>query len=603
MKTATKNIIKISLALLVGGTGYWMFQQYQDEKLWGHVPLVFLVSLWTLVVFLFEKKYTNGGNNWRWLGLSTLSGVILSAGFPPVPLTFLMFFGFVPLLFVEKEIAEARVTTNKWQVFKYAYHTFVVWNILTTWWVANTAFFASFIAIWLNAFFMTIPFLLFHQSKKISPKMGNWTLPAFWMAFEMLHLNWEISWTWLNLGNAFATFPTWIQWYEFTGTFGGTLWIWIVNLLIFNYLSNNNWSFGSWKIPIVFNKSLQKILLIIFIPLAISFFQYWTHQEKGRPVEVGVVQPNYEPHYEKFNATAAERQQRFLALSEEIVTDSMRYLVYPETSFGSVDSDNLNGNNDLRAVRRFVEKHPQVNVVTGVSAYNVFLGDEPHSKAVRKMERGGQITYFEALNAATQISANTEDYPFYIKSKLVPGAEITPYKDFFFFVQPLLEHLDGSVEGHGTQPNREAFGSEAGKIAPVICYESVYGEYHTGYVKAGAEAIFIVTNDGWWDNSPGHIQHLQFASLRAIETRRAIARSANTGVSAFINQRGDILQPTQYNEKTAIKRTILFNNDITFYVQYGDLLGRIAALVAILLILNILVKWLLKTKEKKAKQL
>jgi len=591
VKTTTKNIIKVLLALIVLGTGYWMYQAYNQEQLWGHIPLIFLTSFWALIVLLFEKRYTNGGKNWRWLGLSTLSGVMLALGFPPIPLTFLMFFGFIPLLFIEKEISETKPETDKWQVFKYTYHAFVVWNILTTWWVANTAFFASFIAIWLNSVFMAIPFLLFHQTKKVSPKLGVWTLPVFWMAFEIVHLNWEISWTWLNLGNAFAQFPSWIQWYEFTGVFGGTLWIWLLNLFVFSYLTKYHWRFDSWKMPLVFGKDLLKIALLIIIPLAVSIVQYVSYEEKGRPVEVGVIQPNYEPHYEKFKVTSADRQRQFLKLSNEIITDSMRYLVFPETSFGSVDVDNLKSNRDLRALRKFVEKHPNVNIVTGINAYNIFLGDESHSAATRKRERrDGTTFYYEALNAATQVSKTDEDYPFYIKSKLVPGAEITPYKSFFFFIQPLMEHLDGSVEGHGTQPNRVAFSSAAGKIAPVICYESIYGEYHTGYIKDGAEAIFIVTNDGWWDNSAGHIQHLKFASLRAIETRRAVARSANTGVSAFLNQRGDILQPTKYEEEAAIRRTILFNQEITFYVKYGDLIGRTAALIAILLLLNIIVK-------------
>ncbi len=590
MKTSIKHILKIVLGLIVLSTGYWMFQQYQIEQLWGHVPLIFLVSFWALIVLLFEKKYTNGGKSWRWLGLSTLSGVVLALGFPPIPLTFLMFLGFVPLLFIEKEISEKKQETDKWQVFKYTYHAFVVWNILTTWWVANTAFFASFIAIWLNSVFMTIPFLLFHQTKKVSPKLGLWTLPVFWMAFEMVHLNWEISWTWLNLGNAFAEFPSWIQWYEYTGTFGGTLWIWVANLLVFKYLIKHDWGFNNWKIPVVFGIDLLKFKLVILLPIGLSLIQYVTYEEQGRAVEVGVIQPNYEPHYEKFRASSQDRQRQFLKLSQQIVTDSTKYLVFPETSFSSVDVDNLNSNRDLRALRKFVEKYPNLNIVTGINAYNIFLGDEPHSAATRKMKRGDKTIYYEALNAATQVSKTNEDYPFYIKSKLVPGAEITPYKSFFFFIQPLMEHLDGSVEGHGTQPNREAFVSPAGKVAPVICYESIYGDYHRGYINAGAEAIFIVTNDGWWDYSPGHIQHLKFASLRAIETRRDVARSANTGVSAFLNQRGDILQPTKYNEEAAILRTIKFNDEITFYVKYGDLIGRIAALVAILLLLNIIVK-------------
>jgi len=90
----------------------------------------------------------------------------------------------------------------------------------------------------------------------------------------------------------------------------------------------------------------------------------------------------------------------------------------------------------------------------------------------------------------------------------------------------LVDSMGGTVAGNGTQAHRTAFWDEAHQyaVAPVICYESIYGEYCTEYIHDGAHAIFILTNDGWWDDSPGFRQHLKFASLRAIETRRSIAR-------------------------------------------------------------------------------
>ena len=154
----------------------------------------------------------------------------------------------------------------------------------------------------------------------------------------------------------------------------------------------------------------------------------------------------------------------------------------------------------------------------------------------------------------------------------------------------MADKLGGSLAGHGKQAIRAAFTSQAGGVAPVICYESVYGEYTTGYVRHGANALFIITNDGWWDNTAGHIQHMKFASLRAIETRRDIARSANTGISCFINQRGDIRNKTSYDEPIAIKNSILMNDTITFYVRWGDIIGRIGVFVTLLLLLNTFVK-------------
>ena len=126
------------------------------------------------------------------------------------------------------------------------------------------------------------------------------------------------------------------------------------------------------------------------------------------------------------------------------------------------------------------------------------------------------------------------------------------------------------------------------KIAPVICYESVFGEYITSYVQKGAQLIFIITNDGWWKNTPGYKQHMSFARLRAVETRRSIARSANTGISCYINQRGDVMQPTKWWVEASVKGKLNINSTITFYVKYGDYIARISLFSSILLLMIML---------------
>ncbi len=595
MKTSLKRGLLLFLGLLVLGSGYYLFYLFQNEQLWGHIPLLFLSSLWAFVILVFEKSYTKTG--WKWLGLSTLSGVILALSFPPVPLTIFIFTGFVPLLFIEQEIAEGGKEVSKNELFKFAYNTFVVWNILATWWVANTAFFAAFVAIWLNSFFMAIPFMLFHKTKKILPKFGYISLIAFWLAFEFLHLRWEISWPWLTIGNAFAEFPSWVQWYEFTGVPGGTFWVLAVNILIFKLLESGKWSFQPKDYLGHLKYNLLRIKVLVLIPIIASIIWYFNYEDKGRDVEIVVVQPNYEPHYEKFKAPASERRSRFVRLSKESLTDSTAYLVFPETSFWQYDDRFLNREQDIRTLLDLTIEFPNLKIVTGIIAYHLLTSGEPHSKATRSDIRHGEQIFWEAKNAAIQLDGKSSEIPIYTKSKLVPGAEIMPYRQIFGFLKPLFDHLGGSIEGHAIQEKRSVFSSESGKVAPVICYESIYGEYVTEYIQNGAEAIFILTNDGWWDDSPGHRQHLKYATLRAIETRRSIARSANTGTSCFINQRGDIAQATEYEVEASIKGIIKFNNETTFYVKYGDILSRISVFATALFLLNLLVKRFLPVKS------
>ncbi len=161
------------------------------------------------------------------------------------------------------------------------------------------------------------------------------------------------------------------------------------------------------------------------------------------------------------------------------------------------------------------------------------------------------------------------------EAKLVPGPEMFPFKSILFFLKPIVDQLGGTYEGNTTQAERSVFTGGPLSVAPIICYESIYGDFTGGYVRKGATALFIVTNDGWWDLTPGHIQHLKIGALRAIEHRRPIARSANTGTSCFINIKGQILQPTKYGETIAITGTVIPETRITFYTRWGDLIAKL----------------------------
>jgi len=578
------------LATIAIVCGYQMWHL----PLWGHLPLPFFVAVWGGIMISLADRYSKLSQNGRLLGLSTLSGILLGFGFPVSPLTPLMFIGFVPLLMVEKEIADSKEGPSKWEVFKYSYHAFVIWNILSTYWVANaSSFAASLIAIWLNAAFMTIPFVLFHQTRKVMPR--NFMYIAFivnWLSWEYLHLRWEISWPWLTLGNSFAQYPSWVQWYEYTGVFGGSLWILLANLLIFKWIASPLWQERTKGLVL----NYVKIGALIGLPILISLWMFSTYESIGKEVEVVVVQPNYEPHYKKFEVNRYVQLDQFLTLSKSKLTKNTEYLVFPETSFNRIDKDRLNRTEIIQKLQALVNEYPKLKLVMGIDAYQLFRKAVPKRRSIRKQidQKTGKVVNWEAYNAAIQIESGSKDIQFYKKGRFVPGAEIFPYSDFFFFVEPIVNQLGGTVAGLGTQPLRTPFASETGKVGAAICYESVYGEFYTGYIRNGANAIFIVTNDGWWDDTPGYQQHLKFASLRAIETRKDIARSANTGTSAFINQKGEILQATNYEEAIAIKGTVQFNDTKTFYVQWGDLIGRIAIYIFALLILNTFVKGRMK---------
>jgi apolipoprotein N-acyltransferase len=148
----------------------------------------------------------------------------------------------------------------------------------------------------------------------------------------------------------------------------------------------------------------------------------------------------------------------------------------------------------------------------------------------------------------------------------------------------LAIEMGGTSGSLGRQTEREVFeGPKGAKVGTAICYESVFGEHVAEYVRKGANLLFILTNDAWWQDTPGYKQHLAYACLRAIETRKYIARSANTGISCFISDAGEIINQTKWYEKTSISLNVPLNKFSTFFVLHGDILAKLLSILSILI--------------------
>ena len=102
-------------------------------------------------------------------------------------------------------------------------------------------------------------------------------------------------------------------------------------------------------------------------------------------------------------------------------------------------------------------------------------------------------------------------------------------------------------------------------------------------VAQGAQFIAIITNDGWWGNTPGYRQHESYACMRAIENRRWVIRSANTGVSAIIDPEGHILESRPWLVTAAVRFSVPAETEQTFYTRYGDIISKISLALTFLL--------------------
>lgn len=514
-----------------------------------------------------------------WL-LSVGSGLLLWAAWPTSPLTPLIFIAFIPLLYLTDTVQ------HRWTYFGCVYLAMLIWNVGTTWWVGNTTVPLSGVAANMtNALMMTVPWLGFKISRKRLGVMGSYfALIVYWLTFEYIHLNWELSWPWLSLGNVFAMYPSWIQWYEYTGASGGALWVLAGNIALYSA-----WQKGrNYPLPIsdAIWKEGWKPAAVIVLPLLLSgvvgLFSFPI--KEGLQLPVVIVQPNIDP-YDKF-ADGAETQQlqKFIRLTRAKADSNTAYIVWPETALfpHGAWEHSLNDQPAVQSVREMLKQYPRAKLITGATTLKHYNSREEAPYSARAMEDGG---YFDAFNTALQIdSSNT--IQIYHKSKLVPGVELIPYSKYLRFMESWALDMGGISGSYGRTPGVEMLENtdEHIKAFPTICYESIYGEFVAQHVKLGANLLFIITNDGWWGRTEGHRQHLQYARLRAIETRRWIARSANTGVSCFINPMGQIRQAQPYWEEAVIKGNVTPGDRFTFYVRYGDLLSKGALIFCILLI-------------------
>jgi len=534
----------------------------------------------------------------KYVLLTLISAMLLSVSWPTYGVPFFIFFALVPLLMMEHGVSKFSDYNRKsWVVFGLSYLCFVIWNAVTTGWLYGSknpdgshSMMAVLFPVFVNAFLYALVFQCYHWYKNAQGTYwGLAFLVAIWMSFEKFHLGWELTWPWLNLGNVFSDYPKLIQWYDTLGATGGSFWILLINVLIFYTV--RIWQAGRKRKDLIRNTSIVAALVIL--PMIISVMKYNRFDEKPvGSVNVLMLQPDLDPYAEKYSQDSLTIENDLLSLAERSSKGKIDYYIAPETALpgnGSISETAFEKSMIINNVKGFLSKHPGSVFTTGISSHHFYTSENNLPKEAYQINPG---LWVERFNSAIQVTPNRK-VEVYHKGKLVPGVEIFPYMSY---LKPLLGdamiNLGGTVASLGTDKERTAFSNpfNKGKVAPIICYESIYGEFTGEYVKKGANFLAIMTNDSWWGVTEGHKQLLSYARLRAIETRREIARAANSGISAHIDAKGDILEDTFYGDKTALYAKVNLYEGITFYTKAGDLLSRFSIFAFGFLLFYFLIK-------------
>lgn len=506
---------------------------------------------------------------YKWL-LCIIGALLFSAGWYDTSGLF-MLAALVPLLLISRSYDSSR--RSLWKVAGWAALTFGLWNVACAWWVWYAAEIGTIASTVAQMLLFGGTFTIYHYiNKRARPGIAYTILVCGWIAAEYLYLTGEISFPWILIGNGFA-YDTWaVQWYEYTGVFGGTLWVLAANLFIFETIVKRS------------RKWLIASAALIVVPLIVSLVMFLTYREpEGQKATVTVVQPNIDPYGEKFSLSQEEQLLNLTELASLAPTD-VDIIAMPETAIDDyIWEDNVWASPSMLRLREFMRtNYPQAELVTGAMTRRLYATEREKTETARPW---GDY-WFDAYNSAVTVDTSAT-VSIHHKVKLVIGAEKMPYMNILKPMASFIVDLGGTTGRLGIDNRKTVFrhkgadGREIAYAAP-ICYESVYGEHFAAFTERGAQMMLIITNDGWWHDTPGHRQHFAFARLRAIETRRFIARSANTGISGFIDPRGDVRETLGWEQRGALTDTLTLNRKVTLYARYGDYIGRICSYVFVL---------------------
>jgi len=524
---------------------------------------------------------------------SLMSAVLFAASWTAIGNSWpLIFIALVPLFFLHKEFESGVLTNLQWRLFTVL--TFFLWNLSTLYfvsfldhnWFVRIA--AQLTPVGINTILMSTVFILFSIAKS---KLKNKSWPVFiilWLAIEWFQHHWTMAFPWLSLGNVFASSPQVIQWYEFTGVAGGSLWVLISNVLIFLAIDS--------EIRALRFKLAVAAVLILALPMLLSYFQFQNFRETGQALQAVVVQPCLSNSDEKFADDKQEQNLVDMLNLAFVANDEADLYILPETAifepgqlihrpdtlmFQGLWLHHNKQSFSHEIISDFQETFNFPTVISGVFASEYFpAGTAAPAYADYLQQLDANVLYY---NTAAIFRKDTLEFRH--KTMLVPGVETIPFASVFPFLNNISVDLGGIVGSLGSQQNPEAVEVlPYTKAAVLICYDSAFGWLSRKSARDSG-ILVVITNDSWWGETPGYKQLLSFAQLRAIEARKPLLRSANNGISAIISPRGEVLKQLPWNKKGALSAKVIPSNNATFYVQHGDLIYSLSALLAAALLL------------------
>jgi apolipoprotein N-acyltransferase len=474
---------------------------------------------------------------------SILSGLLLVLSLPKPDLYPLAWIALVPLLYVLCK------STSASQVVLASYTSGAVFFAGGFYWITETmriygglsgplAFGVGALFALIHALYFVLFALGLHLAFRKFGRSGLFFAAPLWVSMELFRSIVYSGFPWMLSGYALV---------PYSGILQMTVWTGIYGLSFLATAVNSALTYG------ILQRSAKWIIAGSIVVGLAWFLPILGERPSGNPIAVRLVQTNISLDQPWNPPESGQLLNELAALSTR--NDHKPHLVvWPETPAPFYLSEDANFRMRMQYIARTLGAYFLVGYIDTA-------GDGPSNSAGLLSPTGDQISRYDKIH-------------------LVPFGEYVPYKPFLFFAESLTRQVGDFIPGH----EYTLSSVDGHHVSTIICYESIFPNLVRQFVKGGSELIILITNDGWFGESSAPFQHLRMGIVRAVENRRYMVRTANTGISAIIDPYGRIEAKTPIGVRTILDGTARFRSDRTFYTQYGDVFACANAVAVVVLV-------------------
>ncbi|MDR1196532.1 MAG: apolipoprotein N-acyltransferase [Endomicrobium sp.] len=470
-----------------------------------------------------------------------LTGLSAAFAFPKINLVFLMWFAFIPLIHVVYK-------SSTLLSFIYAFFAGFVFNAQADFWLIDTVdLFADDYVVAVIFYTMFCSYFALYWAlwgavssalKKYCSKTWLFVVlsACLWIVIEYIRTYILGEWPWLIVGYSQYLFVYLIQIAEFTGIYGISFLIMLINGLLYFAIADKKKSYAI------------AALVLLSAVTAFGVSRYYSFQNFGDKKEytAAVVQSNIEQYKKLDNSHKAETAAVLESFASELSEIGADINVWSESEI-------------INFIPADIESYVFADrIAKTAGAFNI-LG-APY------LDGNGRL-----FNAIFHFDGNGGYVAMHTKNHLVPFGEYLPVPKWLAKFLEVTDKDDDLLEGNDTN----IFTSGELVAAPLICSENFFPDIVRRFVLSGAKVLTNHTNDAWFLDSSAPYKHFAANIFRAVESRKAVIVAANTGVSAIIDASGKIAVSTRVYERTLITGTFRQNDYKTFYILYGDVFMKI----------------------------